>query len=194
MNQGVGQPPDCGIWSAYSIYHVFCLYQSQKYPLERLSYVLCSALRDLAVQPPARLTEAQLSQTLGRLALLHEAEGCKNPFLVSRAARMIDREYAAISLARLAERLQVSPAYLSGAISESTGCTFCNILFCRRLFSFVSLVLANPALPLEDVAYRLGYKSVHYFCRNFKQHVGLTPSSARYLLQDIHLAQADAGA
>lgn len=69
------------------------------------------------------------------------------------------------------------PTYFASLFRETTGHSPKHFLVLERIRKAKQLL--PDARSIEEVAYRLGYASVHYFCRNFKEVTGTTPSEYR---------------
>lgn len=115
----------------------------------------------------------------------------KNPSLIARVGEIIDREYRVIKLALLSRRLHVSSSYLSHAISENTGCTYGELVTCRRILALIKLFSTNRRDPIEEFAFTAGYGSIHYLNRAFKRFTGLTPANARRYVSLLPLLDVD---
>lgn len=66
------------------------------------------------------------------------------------------------------------PTYFAQLFKEATGHSPKHYLILERIRKAKSLLL--EAGTVEEAAERLGYTSLHYFCRNFKEVTGLTPT------------------
>jgi len=83
----------------------------------------------------------------------------------------------------LADICGYHPTYFSSIFKESTGITAKQFLINERIRKAKQLLL--EAKTVEEVSIKLGYTSIHYFCRNFKSITGLTPTE--YKLQSLEL-------
>jgi AraC-like DNA-binding protein len=81
------------------------------------------------------------------------------------------------SVAELAKRCGYHPSYFTRVFYQETGSNPKQYLISERI------KLAKQALlrgePVEAIAERLGYASIHYFSNNFKKETGLSPSEYR---------------
>lgn len=66
------------------------------------------------------------------------------------------------------------PTYFAELFREATGYAPKHYLVLERVKQAQLLLLHEPTI--EAVAMKLGYSSIHYFCRNFKAVTGLTPT------------------
>ncbi|MBS4194257.1 AraC family transcriptional regulator [Lederbergia citri] len=83
----------------------------------------------------------------------------------------------------LADICGYHPTYFTSIFKESMGCTPKQFLINERIRKAKHLLL--EAKTVEEVSIKLGYTSIHYFCRNFKLITGLTPTE--YKLQSLEL-------
>lgn len=90
----------------------------------------------------------------------------------------IQQNYATVSLQSLADHFNYSTSHLSRLIKKHTGTTFAKILQDIKLKKGCSL-LENSNLPIKDISEIIGYESVEYFTRIFKQVYKITPSEYR---------------
>jgi len=83
-----------------------------------------------------------------------------------------------LSLNNLAQKLDLSPNYLSQIINEKEGKNFYDFINSFRVEEFKRLI-ANPKnqqYTLLALAYDCGFNSKSSFNRSFKKHSGITPS------------------
>ena len=83
-----------------------------------------------------------------------------------------------LSLNELAQKLDISPNYLSQIINEKDGKNFFDFINAFRVAEFKRLVAipTNQQYTLLALAYDCGFNSKSSFNRSFKKHAGLTPS------------------
>ncbi|SFA76146.1 Helix-turn-helix domain-containing protein [Cohnella sp. OV330] len=84
-----------------------------------------------------------------------------------------------LSLNALADKLAISPPYLSRLITESTGSSFPDFVNLVRLEHARSLLVDELELDIRTVAERSGYGSSTYFTTLFKKRYGMTPTKWR---------------
>ena len=80
-----------------------------------------------------------------------------------------------ITLELLAEKLFVSPTYLSKIFKEATGVSPINYLIRVRMKHAHNLLEHNQ-LPIRDVAQAVGYQDAYHFSKLFKKNYGVAPS------------------
>ncbi|WP_217556643.1 helix-turn-helix domain-containing protein [Paenibacillus sp. GbtcB18] len=83
-----------------------------------------------------------------------------------------------ISLDLLADRLNLSAAYLSVYIKEKTGANFSEQLNAIRIRRAKEL-LGDTGLSVQEISARIGYRNVTSFNRMFKKMTGLPPGEYR---------------
>jgi YesN/AraC family two-component response regulator len=92
----------------------------------------------------------------------------------------LDTKYAAdnLSLDLLADKLKMSPAYLSGYIKEKTGANFSEHMNNVRIRNAKRL-LSETDLTMQEIGVQIGYQNVTSFNRMFKKLTGLAPGEYR---------------
>lgn len=97
----------------------------------------------------------------------------------------IDGHYAEnITLEDAAERMGFSKFHFSRLFKEYTSFTFCDYINFRRIKAAESL-LANPSIPITEVAMTAGFPSIPTFNRLFKSVKGCTPSEFRSKMSSV---------
>ena len=96
--------------------------------------------------------------------------------IVNHAIYYLENHYnEEITLEVLAEKLFVSPTYLSKIFKESTDISPINYLIQVRLKHAHNLLEQNE-LPVRDVAQAVGYQDAYHFSKLFKKNYGVAPS------------------
>lgn len=90
----------------------------------------------------------------------------------------MQKHYATINLDILAQEFDFSNSHLSRLIKKHTGQTFAKILQDIKMNKSLNL-LENSKLTIKEVSQMVGYESVEYFTRIFKELYGQTPSRYR---------------
>ncbi|WP_151734099.1 AraC family transcriptional regulator ['Paenibacillus yunnanensis' Narsing Rao et al. 2020] len=101
--------------------------------------------------------------------------------LAGEAIHYISQHYndPKLSLNALAEKLAISPAYLSRLIADETGSSFPDLVNLQRLEQAQTLLVTELALDIREIAEQVGYNSSTYFTTQFKKRYGVTPSKWR---------------
>ena len=81
-----------------------------------------------------------------------------------------------------AERLHVSPKYLSATVKRVTGHSVSSFID-RYTVPILKKYLNNEKLSLTQIADRMNFTSLSYFSRYCTKHIGLSPSEYRRSLQ-----------
>lgn len=81
-----------------------------------------------------------------------------------------------------AERLNVSPKYLSDTVRRMTGHSVSSFIV-RHTIPIIKDYLGDDSMSLTQIAYRMNFASLSYFSRYCTKHLGLTPSEYRQSLQ-----------
>ncbi|HWK22854.1 MAG TPA: response regulator [Ureibacillus sp.] len=99
---------------------------------------------------------------------------------VSFVKEYINANYydSSLSLERVAESLNLSPAYLSATIKKDTNLNFITHVKNKRIESAKEL-LVKTNLPVYEISLKVGYNDVKYFIKVFKKETGHTPNRYR---------------
>ncbi|CAG7654294.1 response regulator [Paenibacillus allorhizosphaerae] len=113
-------------------------------------------------------------------------DGTKN--ITEQAKQYVEEQLLqTITLPAVADHVGVSPNYLSSLFKKETGSTFVEFITDRKLAQ-AKQWLADPHIPIYEVAERLGYHDRRYFREIFKKKNGMTPSGYRdHLLGTVTL-------
>ncbi len=107
----------------------------------------------------------------------------KHANVIHRCIQYIGTHYKErITLEETAQRVYLSPPYLSRIFREETGMSFNEYLNQVRVNQAKEL-LQNRSLSVMDVAYLVGYEDQSYFTKVFKRSTGLLPRAYRNGLQ-----------
>lgn len=102
-----------------------------------------------------------------------------NPSTLKKAVRYVEENYnTAISLQEVADRVYLTPAYLSDQFRKETGKTFTEYLKHLRIDKARKLLQISE-LKVSEIADMVGYQDCSYFNRLFKQYTGKTPNEYR---------------
>ncbi|WP_367137034.1 AraC family transcriptional regulator [Saccharothrix sp. HUAS TT1] len=94
-------------------------------------------------------------------------------------ARLAGRtDHALWSVREYAERIGVTPGYLTEAVKAATGRTPSELVREARTHEAMRL-LAKTDLSVRQVANRVGFADPAYFCRFFRRETGLSPGGFR---------------
>jgi len=74
----------------------------------------------------------------------------------------------------LAEKLNLSPRYLSDLLKQQTGKTALELIH-LYLISEAKNMLKGSNLNINEISFLLGFENPNYFSRLFKRNVGITP-------------------
>ena len=77
-----------------------------------------------------------------------------------------------------AERMNISPQYLSRLVFEESGAAASDWIH-RAVTLQTTLLLRSSGLTIEQIAEELNFSTTPYFCRFFKREVGITPTEYR---------------
>ena len=88
-----------------------------------------------------------------------------------------------ISLESVAEALYISPGYLSKIFKNMFGLNFTDYVTKRKLEEAVRM-LRQSSMTVKEISNTLGYHSVQYFIRIFKEEYGYTPKLYQKRMHD----------
>ncbi|NLZ89043.1 MAG: AraC family transcriptional regulator [Clostridiales bacterium] len=147
--------------------------------LEGMMAVMKERAEGWQVQLRAELT--LLAVQCARLfAELTQADGDKRLYLgyVSKALQYIDAHHADdLSISEIARQAGVSPDYFTRQFRQVTGITPIEYLCRYRLARAMALLRRGEAV--QAAAGAAGFRSLSHFSREFKRHIGTTPSGYR---------------
>jgi AraC-like DNA-binding protein len=95
------------------------------------------------------------------------------------ARLLVQRRYGEhLTVEVVAKTLASSPRQLQRAYAQFSDSTFHEDLTARRMDAAIEL-LSRPAIPVQDVARRVGYCQPSHFARAFRRRYGVSPSDFR---------------
>ncbi|WP_195571327.1 response regulator transcription factor [Paenibacillus sp. 1001270B_150601_E10] len=99
--------------------------------------------------------------------------------VISEVIRIIEREYNRdIAVEELAERVNLSPNYLSHIFKKHQGVSIVKFTTSLRMDK-AKYLLHHTNKKIAAISDETGYRNVAYFCSLFKTYYGLTPSQYR---------------
>jgi two-component system response regulator YesN len=100
--------------------------------------------------------------------------------IVSRTIKYMEDHYTTpgLSIKDIADKLNISTAYISRLLKNETGCTFVELLTKIRINNSVKY-LDCVSVKIVDIASKVGYSTQHYYCTAFKKVMGISPSQYR---------------
>lgn len=99
--------------------------------------------------------------------------------LIQQTILELNEHYAEpISLNSVAEKLKITPPYLSKIFMKETSTSFINYLTALRVEK-AKLLLRNTNKKINVICQQVGYPDPKYFCTLFKREVGVTPNQYR---------------
>jgi len=101
----------------------------------------------------------------------------KSLIKVSKAIDFMEKKYADdISLKKLANEAEMTPASFLRAFKKITDCTPVDYLIKLRIGKAVKMMDENPSSRVIDISMKAGFWNSSYFSRKFKNIVGITPT------------------
>jgi AraC-like DNA-binding protein/adenylate kinase family enzyme len=100
--------------------------------------------------------------------------------LIKNVTEYIESFYmdSSLSLSKLADKFNLSEAYLSHVFKERTGENLSNCLERIRI-NYAHALLTETAMSIDDIAEKVGYNSSDTFRKAFKRFHGITPAMYR---------------
>lgn len=103
----------------------------------------------------------------------------KNNRYVEQAMAIICKELdKPLSLVQIADRLRLSPSYLSRIFKENSGQSFSDYLTQVRMERGKELLLGTD-LKIKEIGEQVGYLKSDYFIKLFRECIGMTPGEYR---------------
>lgn len=100
---------------------------------------------------------------------------------VDRWIKMRRYTVASLTLKAAAKDMDTNRTYLSQFINSRYGCSFSVWIMGLRLAEAKRLMVSSPTLSLEQVSHTVGFSSLSYFIKSFKQVEGISPGQWRKL-------------
>jgi AraC-like DNA-binding protein len=123
------------------------------------------------------IVSLQLAELLNRLMLENNPQ---EPEIVRRAKDFItDRIDEKLSLAQIADEVNVSTYYFCKLFKQSTGMTFTEFTNRQRI-ELAKQELARTEKPVTEIAYAVGFQSLSQFNRSFYKFTGESPREYRH--------------
>ncbi|WP_162848563.1 response regulator [Paenibacillus nanensis] len=110
-----------------------------------------------------------------------DREQDRNQTVASQIAKLLDEKYhLPVTVEDIAKEVYLSPNYVRTIFKEKTGETILDYLTRIRM-NHASELLRDRSLKVREIAHRVGYENVSYFCSVFQKHKGSTPNEYRKL-------------
>ncbi|MCE1197003.1 response regulator [bacterium] len=122
--------------------------------------------------------ERQLASERAAQPIAAESALAPSATLPERTRRLIEADLAAITLPAAAEKLGMSPNYLSAKLRQECGKTFSDLLLEARM-ARASVLLQDPASRVGQVARLVGYANTKSFIRAYRLSFGGSPTAIR---------------
>lgn len=149
----------------YMIKNMLCEYfDPQDYSMEMVNYYL-----------PILFTELMRVYKLDKN---FEMDQTSNKTTIVDILQFIEKNYKICTLTGLAETFNFNPNYLGNMLKEKTGKTFLELVQTQKMTESEAL-LKNTDKSIEEIAVQVGYDSLSFFYRKFKEYYGETPSKYR---------------
>lgn len=108
-----------------------------------------------------------------------EGAGRRNSKVIRQVLSMIEKEYMQdLSLEYFAEKVYLTPSYLSYLFKKETGTSLVRYITSYRLDKAAEM-LVRTQMKVADIGERLGYANPSYFIQTFRNHFGVSPAKYR---------------
>ena len=106
----------------------------------------------------------------------------KYSYLVRNVINYIDQHLAGdLSLSLLAKEFEKNASYLSNEFKKEVGDTLTNYIVKQRIQTALRY-FNTTGMSVSDVAVAVGFSDFGYFSKQFKKHVGISPSNYKKML------------
>lgn len=102
----------------------------------------------------------------------------ENNEVVINTLRLIENEFASITLEKAAKQLGYNKNYLSNIIKKKTGTTFSQLLTEKRMRQ-AKFLLESTELPITQIIEKIGLTNKSFFYTHFKKNYGYLPTELR---------------
>ncbi|WP_276503506.1 helix-turn-helix domain-containing protein [Terrimonas pollutisoli] len=101
-----------------------------------------------------------------------------NALLVANFEERKTKNIGLPTVALMAEKLNISPRYLTDLLKQETGKTALELIH-LFLINEAKNLLTEGEMNISEISYSLGFDNVTYFSRLFKKEVGVAPNKFR---------------
>lgn len=123
--------------------------------------------------------EYRLLELTERVAAELEETQQTQSHAVQLAKKYIHKRYSeSLSLNMLAEKVHLSPRYLSSLFVEEEGIGINRYIKKVRMYKACEL-LRSTNLKVSEICVKVGYSNLSYFCKSFQDDFGMTPDKFR---------------
>ena len=153
----------------------------------RATEQITELIRELGVRADTELTymhtldgmlDVVQARLLEHVTEMHKRLSEPERYVVRRLIQLIDENYynADVNLSSLAAQIFLSPNYVGSLFKKSTGVSFSDYL-CRHRLMAAERLLVEQGMRVSNVAAAVGIPNVSYFCVQFRNAYGVTPSN-----------------
>ena len=177
--------------------HRYCNFEDED-DILRISYLL-NLLRDIQSSEYGSrsikrvLVESTINQIMSLFVLQcleHEnksSDQTKDEHRIQKAIAYIHKNFTSdISLDDVASYVDLSANYFSTHFKTLMNCSYSSYLLNLRLNYARSLIQSEHISSVNDITQMVGFSSVSYFIKTFKNKFGVTPKEMMYKSQDNH--------
>lgn len=99
--------------------------------------------------------------------------------ITARFKKLVEKNFLQLrKVSEYAEQLYITPTYLNDTVKAVTGYSASSTIK-ERLIQEIKGELIQTEATINELAYKLGFNDVSYFCRFFKNNTGMSPQVFR---------------
>ncbi len=128
------------------------------------------------------IIEKSRQKTLIENMIPFETHSSRNSNIIETLNKISDKSINTgidINIVDIVKDLGISQSTLNRIIKNTFGVTTANYLLSRRLEKARILIFSDRAMPMKEIATSLGFNSMSYFSKCYKDYFGLKPSKAK---------------
>lgn len=145
--------------------------------IDKLSSEFAHKIEQLTFLSQSAPLMREMFRSYCRLVRTHSIQ--KYSLTIQNTILIIDKDLSAdLSLSKLANKLNISPAYLATLFKKETRKTVSEYIREKRI-RYAANLLVNTRLQVQTVALHCGIMDVQYFSKLFKKQMGKTPKEYR---------------
>jgi len=128
------------------------------------------------------ISEKSRQKALMENMIPFETHSSRNSNIIETLNKIADKSINTgidINIVDIVKDLGISQSTLNRIIKNTFGVTTANYLLSRRLEKARILIFSDRAMPMKEIATSLGFNSMSYFSKCYKDYFGHKPSKAK---------------
>lgn len=90
-----------------------------------------------------------------------------------------------LRLQDFADQHKTNSSYLSRLFKKELHQSFIDYLVAYRIGQSIKLI-SNPEMKINQISYKVGYSTQHYYCESFKRVMGISPTEYRKIITEVN--------